>query len=64
MTRFEIYQDVSGQYRWRLIANNGEIVAASEAYTLKYNAIRSVNRIKILARLAIIVDKTTRTLAR
>ncbi len=32
--KFELYRDVGKQYRWRLIAGNGEIVATSEAYTI------------------------------
>ena len=31
--KFELFQDIDEQYRWRLIAANGEIVAASEGYT-------------------------------
>lgn len=56
MTKFQIYQDRAGQYRWRLVAGNGEIVAISEAYTTKYGAKRSAERVKILAGLAIIVE--------
>ena len=33
---FEVYQDKSGEYRWRLQANNNEIVADSnEGYKSK-----------------------------
>ena len=49
MSRFQIYLDVTGHYRWRLIARNGEKVAASEAYASKSNARRSAERVKILA---------------
>lgn len=59
MTRFQIYRDVAGKYRWRLIAQNGEIVAVSEGYTTKYNATRSAQLVKIWARVAVIVDLTT-----
>ena len=59
MARFVINRDRAGQYRWRLVAKNGEIVAISEAYTEKYNAKLSATRVKILAPLAIIVDLTT-----
>jgi uncharacterized protein YegP (UPF0339 family) len=41
--RFEIYKDKNQQYRWRLKGGNGEIVAASEPYTTKAHAQRSVN---------------------
>lgn len=59
MVKFQIYRDVAGQYRWRLVAANGEIVAVSEAYTIKYSAELSARRVKILAPIAIIVDLTT-----
>ena len=31
--KFELYQDKSGQYRFRLTARNGQIIAISEGYT-------------------------------
>ena len=31
--KFELYQDKSGQYRFRLTARNGQIIAVSEGYT-------------------------------
>ena len=61
MVKFKIYRDIAGQYRWRLVARNGEIVATSEAYTTKYSALISARRVKILAAIAIIVDLTTVT---
>ena len=64
MAKFVIYRDVAGQYRWRLVANNGEKVAASEAYVTKQGALNSANRVRILAASAIIVDNTTRLVRR
>lgn len=58
MIRFQIYRDAAGFYRWRLIARNGEIVAISESYVLKQGAIRSAERVRELARIAVIVDTT------
>jgi uncharacterized protein len=58
MTKFVVYRDIVGQYRWRLIAGNGEIVATSEGYTTKYSAQRSAERVKQIAYSAIIVDST------
>lgn len=49
MSKFWIYKDVRGEYRWRLKAANGEIVAVSEGYTTKYNAKQSVLLVKKLA---------------
>lgn len=56
LPKFEVYMDRSGQYRWRLRARNGEIVAISEAYTTKYNANQSVQLIKTIAPSALIVS--------
>lgn len=44
--RFEIYQDERSLWRFRLVGNNNEIVAQSEAYKSKSNARRAVKRIK------------------
>ncbi|OGI19339.1 MAG: hypothetical protein A3J06_01290 [Candidatus Moranbacteria bacterium RIFCSPLOWO2_02_FULL_48_19] len=58
MTKFVIYRDIAGQYRWRLVAANGEKVAASEAYVSKQGAINSANRVKQIAYSATVVDIT------
>jgi uncharacterized protein YegP (UPF0339 family) len=59
MAKFVIYRDKADYYRWRLVANNGEKVAASEAYVSRQGAIISAKRVKILASSAEIVDITT-----
>lgn len=54
MSKFELYEDVNSQYRFRLIAPNGEIIAVSEGYASKQNAkngIRAVKRYAIEAKL-------------
>jgi uncharacterized protein YegP (UPF0339 family) len=55
MAKFVIYQDRALQWRWRLIAGNGEIVASSEAYASRYNAQRSAQRVKVIAATAVIL---------
>lgn len=50
--RFQVYQDVSGHYRWRLKAGNGEIVAAGEAYASKQNAINAAFLVQQIAQSA------------
>ncbi|MXU64228.1 YegP family protein [Oceanomicrobium pacificus] len=43
--KFEVYQDKRGEYRWRRIASNGQIVgAASEGYTKKADCEANMNR--------------------
>ena len=39
---FEIYQDKAGKYRFRLRANNGEIICASQGYASKSGCIRGI----------------------
>jgi len=58
MVRFQIYIDQSGEYRWRLVAANNEIVAWSEGYTTKQGAIDSANWVKTNASWAPIHDLT------
>lgn len=36
--RFEIYKDLSGQFRFRLKAANNEVIAVSEGYASKAGA--------------------------
>ena len=45
--KFEVYEDKSGEFRFRLKARNGEVIAASEGYVAKascLNGIESVRR--------------------
>lgn len=58
MTKFEIYKDTAGYYRWRLKARNGEKVAASEGYTTKSAAIASAQNVQVWAAAATIYDLT------
>ncbi|MBW3569061.1 DUF1508 domain-containing protein [Candidatus Parcubacteria bacterium] len=52
--KFQIYQDRALQWRWRLVAGNGEIVAVGESYPLRPQAVRSAQRVKEIAALAVI----------
>jgi len=46
-TKFELYQDKTGQYRWRLRHSNGNIIAvASEGYASKASAARSIEIVR------------------
>ncbi len=56
MAKFEVYLSRDDQYRWRLKAGNGEIVATSEGYTTKSSAKRSAENVKDLAPQASIVE--------
>lgn len=57
MGKFQIFQDKSGEYRWRLKAGNGQIVATSgEGYTDKAAAERGVAIVQQLTPTAAIED--------
>ena len=56
--KFEIFKDTGGQYRFRLRAENGEIIAASEAYTTKANCRKGIASVKSNAPAAEVIDKT------
>lgn len=45
--RFEVYQTVTtGEWRWRLLARNGRILASGEGFDSRANAVRAVSVIK------------------
>lgn len=56
MAKFTFFVDIAGYHRWRLVAGNGEIVAASEGYSSRANAVRSAKRVKELALFALIEE--------
>lgn len=39
---FELYTDSGGEFRFRLNARNGQVIATSEGYTTRANAIKGV----------------------
>lgn len=52
--KFEIFKDKAGEWRWRLKAPNGRVIAASEGYKRKRSAERgavSVQRATATARI-------------
>jgi uncharacterized protein len=54
---FELFRDVAGYHRWRLRAGNGEIIAASEAYTTETGALAGIEAVKRIAPSAPVVRK-------
>ncbi len=55
--KFEIYADAGGNYRWRLVSSNGQIVASSgEAFASKSNALRAAENVRDNAGKATIVE--------
>ncbi len=56
--KFELYQSSNGEYRFRLKAGNGEIIATSEGYTSKASAKNGIESVKNNAPDAEVVDQT------
>ncbi|MBM9547821.1 YegP family protein [Leptospira sp. 201903074] len=56
--KFEIYKDKAGEFRFRLKASNGEIIASSEGYSSKQACENGINSVKANAEAAEIVDQT------
>jgi uncharacterized protein YegP (UPF0339 family) len=56
--RFEINKDVAGEFRFKLVATNGEIIAVSEGYTNKDGVMTGIESVKQNAAEAVIEDKT------
>jgi uncharacterized protein len=56
--KFELYKDAKGEYRWRLVASNGQSIAASgEGYKSKESAKDGIASVKKNAPEAPIVEK-------
>jgi uncharacterized protein len=56
--KFEIYKDKAGEFRFRLKAANGEVIASSEGYKSKVSAEKGIESIKANAAGAPVVDTT------
>lgn len=44
--KFEVYQDKAGEYRFRLKATNGEIIATGEGYKAKSGCMNGIESIR------------------
>ena len=45
--KFELYKDKSGEFRWRLVASNGQAIASSgEGYKSKESAKNGIESVK------------------
>lgn len=56
--KFEIYEDGSGKFRFRLKSGNGEIVATGQGYTTKAGAVKGTQAVQKAADGAAVVDTT------
>jgi uncharacterized protein YegP (UPF0339 family) len=56
--KFELYKDTKGEFRWRLVASNGQTIATSgEGYKSKESAKDGIESVKKNARIAEIEEK-------
>ena len=46
MAKFEIYKDKEGKFRFRLQANNGQNIIASQGYTTKKSCMNGISSVK------------------
>ncbi|GEM_PF-921016 len=54
---FDIYEDAAGQFRWRLVAGNGQIIAdGGQGYASKDGARQAVDRLKAAATASVVLD--------
>jgi hypothetical protein len=56
--KFQLYKDKKGEFRFRLVASNGETIASSEGYKAKDSATAGIESVKKNAPTAAIEDKT------
>jgi uncharacterized protein YegP (UPF0339 family) len=57
--KFEIDTDKAGEFRFKLLSPNSEVIAVSEGYTSKEGALNGIESVKQNALIAHIVDKST-----
>jgi uncharacterized protein YegP (UPF0339 family) len=55
--KFEVYKDKAGEYRFRLKAPNGEIIAVSEGYKAKKSCMNGIQSVKKNAPKATLVKR-------
>ena len=56
--KFEIDMDKAGEFRFKLVATNGECIAVSQGYNAKESALKGIDSVKRNAAEAVIEDNT------
>lgn len=44
--KFEIYKDKKGEFRFRLVAANGQVIATSQGYKSKASCMKGIESVK------------------
>jgi len=60
-SKFEVFEDSKNEFRFRLVAANEEIIAASQGYDAKASCLDGIESVKRNAPIAITVDNTPTT---
>ena len=55
--KFELYKDAKGEYRFKLVAPNGQTIAVSEGYKSRDSAVNGIASVKKNAPTAKIEEK-------
>ncbi len=55
MSKFEVYLDEAGGYRFRLRARNGQIIAVSQGYKSKEGCLKGIRSVQLNASTARVV---------
>lgn len=55
--KFEVYEDKAGEFRFRLTATNGQIIATSEGYKAKASCMNGIESVKENAPEAEVVEE-------
>jgi len=58
MGKFEIYKDKRGEFRWKLLAGNNQVIATGEGYSSKDGCKKGIDSVKKNAPKAKIDDQT------
>lgn len=54
--KFEVYEDKSGKFRFRLKASNGQVIALGQAYSTKESCLKGIESVRSNAPDAKLVD--------
>lgn len=54
--KFELFQDKARHFRFRLLARNGKIIAASESYMTRYACLHGIESVRVSASDATVED--------
>ena len=44
--KFEVYEDKSGKFRFRLKASNGQVIASGQAYSTKESCLKGIESVR------------------